>query len=369
MTFTASASASKAHSAGTLPLAPARFSIVGLGASAGWVEAFEHFFRKMPADSGMAFVLVQHLAPSHASILTETLQRSTAVSVIEAQDPTTAKYDGIQTIRAEPVYLVSWAFVALEAASLPSTITRTAPVAPHTYFEAACSGTIPATPGSVAAMTPAIQPSSNPPAVTTIGKRSISRITIRLPATMMGMLAVLGVLEAGQDALDDGARCRADRAAPVDEPLRTPLAMGTVRGRHVVVDGVEAAQALAFRVCGDAPALVQQLHAEGGEAGVEFAADQCVRHAVAMLFDLDVLVHMHANRLEAGDLVAGGGQRPKRWLIDLGEDAGAAAWQLLERAGVQARQQGGDRLVDLGDRGKRGVPQSCHWNARGAGNA
>ncbi len=62
------------------------FPIVGLGASAGGLEAFEQFFRHVPADSGMAFVLVSHLDPSHASILTEILQRITAMPVVEAQD-------------------------------------------------------------------------------------------------------------------------------------------------------------------------------------------------------------------------------------------------------------------------------------------
>jgi two-component system CheB/CheR fusion protein len=62
------------------------FPIVGLGASAGGLEAFERFFRHVPADTGMAFVLVSHLDPSHASILTEILQRITAMQVVEAQD-------------------------------------------------------------------------------------------------------------------------------------------------------------------------------------------------------------------------------------------------------------------------------------------
>ncbi len=62
------------------------FPIVGLGASAGGLEAFEQFFRNMPADSDMAFVLVSHLDPSHASILTEILQRTTTMRVAEAQD-------------------------------------------------------------------------------------------------------------------------------------------------------------------------------------------------------------------------------------------------------------------------------------------
>ena len=64
----------------------AAFPIVGVGASAGGLEAFEQFFRSMPAASGMAFVLVQHLDPSHASILTEILQRSTGMRVAEAKD-------------------------------------------------------------------------------------------------------------------------------------------------------------------------------------------------------------------------------------------------------------------------------------------
>lgn len=62
------------------------FPIVGLGASAGGLEAFEQFFRNTPANTGMAFVLVSHLDPSHASILTEILQRTTSMQVVEAQD-------------------------------------------------------------------------------------------------------------------------------------------------------------------------------------------------------------------------------------------------------------------------------------------
>jgi chemotaxis response regulator CheB len=62
------------------------FPIIGLGASAGGLEVFERFFRQVPPDSGMAFVLVSHLDPGHASMLTEILQRITAMPVVEAQD-------------------------------------------------------------------------------------------------------------------------------------------------------------------------------------------------------------------------------------------------------------------------------------------
>jgi two-component system CheB/CheR fusion protein len=68
--------------------AAAGFPIVGLGASAGGLAAFEAFFSGMPGDAqpGMAFVLVQHLAPDHKSILTELIQRTTRMKVFEAVD-------------------------------------------------------------------------------------------------------------------------------------------------------------------------------------------------------------------------------------------------------------------------------------------
>jgi len=62
------------------------FPIVGIGASAGGLEAFEQFFHAIPADSGIAFVLISHLDPSHVSLLSEILQRATTMPVIEALD-------------------------------------------------------------------------------------------------------------------------------------------------------------------------------------------------------------------------------------------------------------------------------------------
>ncbi len=64
------------------------FPIVGIGASAGGVAAFEAFFSGMPAgaDPGMAFVLVQHLSPDHKSILSELIRRYTRMQVFEVED-------------------------------------------------------------------------------------------------------------------------------------------------------------------------------------------------------------------------------------------------------------------------------------------
>ena len=67
---------------------PVSFPIVGIGASAGGLAAFEAFFSGMPADvdPGMAFVLVQHLAPDHKSILTDLIRRYTRMQVFEVED-------------------------------------------------------------------------------------------------------------------------------------------------------------------------------------------------------------------------------------------------------------------------------------------
>jgi two-component system, chemotaxis family, CheB/CheR fusion protein len=64
------------------------FSIVGIGASAGGFEAFTKLLSHLPADTGMAFVLVQHLDPTHESKLTELLQRSTAMRISEVTETT-----------------------------------------------------------------------------------------------------------------------------------------------------------------------------------------------------------------------------------------------------------------------------------------
>src|SRR2546430_716942 len=69
------------------------FPIVGIGASAGGLAAFEAFFSAMPADTdpGMAFVLVQHLAPDHKSILSDLVKRYTRMQVFEVADGMTVK--------------------------------------------------------------------------------------------------------------------------------------------------------------------------------------------------------------------------------------------------------------------------------------
>src|SRR5262245_18086235 len=75
----------------------APFPIVGVGASAGGVEALEHLFKAMPAAPGMAFIVVTHLAPKRESLLPEILARHTQMPVL------TAEHD--QAVRPNHLYV------------------------------------------------------------------------------------------------------------------------------------------------------------------------------------------------------------------------------------------------------------------------
>jgi two-component system CheB/CheR fusion protein len=72
--------------------------VVGIGASAGGLAAFRSFFDNMPVDSGMAFVLVQHLDPDHKSLLVGLLRPHTDMQVAEAQDGMALVPDQIHVI-------------------------------------------------------------------------------------------------------------------------------------------------------------------------------------------------------------------------------------------------------------------------------
>ena len=60
--------------------------VVGIGSSAGGLEALQQFLTFLPADTGMAFVVIQHLSPDHRSLLADILGKYTAMPVMEAQD-------------------------------------------------------------------------------------------------------------------------------------------------------------------------------------------------------------------------------------------------------------------------------------------
>ena len=80
------------------PAAPVAFPIVGIGASAGGLEALEHFLSHVPRNSGLAFVIVQHLDPTRKGIMPELLQRATGMRVFQVKDRTRVQPDRVYVI-------------------------------------------------------------------------------------------------------------------------------------------------------------------------------------------------------------------------------------------------------------------------------
>ena len=65
-----------------------KFFIVGLGASAGGVQVLKEFFRRVPVDSGMAYIVILHLSPDHDSLLAEILQTVSTIPVTQVTETT-----------------------------------------------------------------------------------------------------------------------------------------------------------------------------------------------------------------------------------------------------------------------------------------
>ena len=80
------------------PAAGGGFPIVGIGASAGGLEAFVQLLGELPPDTGMAFVFIQHLDPTHSSFLAEALTRATRMPVRQAADDLPIEPDHVYVI-------------------------------------------------------------------------------------------------------------------------------------------------------------------------------------------------------------------------------------------------------------------------------
>ena len=84
--------------AGVEPKHDSTFPVVAIGASAGGLEAYQEFFRALPPDTGMAFVVVQHLDPSHHSMLAEILAKATKMPVEEVKSGAKVKRNRVYVI-------------------------------------------------------------------------------------------------------------------------------------------------------------------------------------------------------------------------------------------------------------------------------
>lgn len=91
------------------------FPVVGIGASAGGLETFKKLLKAIPENSGMAFILVQHLAPSHESILPELLQKVTNLPVLVITDNIRVEPDHIYIIPSNKLLMATDGVLRLKA--------------------------------------------------------------------------------------------------------------------------------------------------------------------------------------------------------------------------------------------------------------
>src|ERR1700747_527910 len=112
------------------PLRHDSFPVVGLGASAGGLDAFRRLLGALPPGTGMAFILIQHLDPTHASMMVDLLAGHTPMSVQQAADG--------MPLEREHVYLIPPGSYLSRSATVPCASLNhwsvTVPACPTTFF-------------------------------------------------------------------------------------------------------------------------------------------------------------------------------------------------------------------------------------------
>ncbi|MFD2517530.1 CheR family methyltransferase [Salinimicrobium flavum] len=111
-----------------LELSENKFPVVGVGASAGGLSAFKEFVGGIPENSGMAYVLVQHLDPNHESLLSEILQKSTGLPVHEITDDLKVKPDHIYIIPSNKMLIASDGVLMLSKRPAPEKNKKNLPI-------------------------------------------------------------------------------------------------------------------------------------------------------------------------------------------------------------------------------------------------
>ena len=119
MTSASSNSSGSAAPAAAVDTANDTMRIVGIGASAGGLEALEDFFKQVPLESGVAFLVVQHLDPTQKAMLAELLQRVTPMPVREAENAKPVEPDCVYVIPPNTELSISNGMLHLDKPSQP----------------------------------------------------------------------------------------------------------------------------------------------------------------------------------------------------------------------------------------------------------
>ena len=104
------------------------FPVVGIGASAGGLDAFKKLLKAIPEKSGMAYVLVQHLDPKHESLLPELLQKVTTIPVMEITDDIKVKPDHIYILPSNKMMIANDGVLMLSPRPDKSKMERNLPI-------------------------------------------------------------------------------------------------------------------------------------------------------------------------------------------------------------------------------------------------
>ncbi len=104
------------------------FPVVGIGASAGGLDAFKKLLKAIPVDSGMAYVLVQHLDPSHESMLVEILQKVTLIPVLEIADDIKVQPNHIYILPSNKMMIANDGVLELTPRPAKSKMERNLPI-------------------------------------------------------------------------------------------------------------------------------------------------------------------------------------------------------------------------------------------------
>ena len=111
-----------------LTLSSNQFPVVGIGASAGGLDAFKKLLKAIPENSGMAYVLVQHLNPDHESLLPNLLQKVTTIPVSEISDEIKVVPDHIYIIPSNKMLVANDGVLQLSPRPAKSNKERNLPI-------------------------------------------------------------------------------------------------------------------------------------------------------------------------------------------------------------------------------------------------
>ena len=104
----------------TAKLSSLPYLVVGVGASAGGIDAYKAFFSNLPANTGMAFVLVQHLDPTHESALVQIIATYTRMPVHVARDGMEVKPNEVYVIPPDAILTIKGGMLHVARSAFPA---------------------------------------------------------------------------------------------------------------------------------------------------------------------------------------------------------------------------------------------------------